>query len=286
MIRNCNAWHTTMRWLGALAVAVFFVQSSLILYVYSLSFSNHYQNSKLQISISDERSEQAQPKQTNIKPYNEGQAGLKGQLVPINFYQHPMIGVECFYGYIFPNCSCTQHFPTKNRGLTRNSDDCYGPKCLMISSNYRVQKEILGNYSCVLREQSGQAVVDCSHNGNPNMDNLFYFSECNPYVPRPHLSRFLNVTNVLNLIDHEFRFESIDENRHKSIVKCPLKRTTGTYLIGYSLQVDVHVHEISDGFHDTTWVTKVFSCNSTSIENSSPLSSGDKFLQLLLVKNK
>ncbi|KAG2391930.1 hypothetical protein C9374_013415 [Naegleria lovaniensis] len=270
--------------LCALVVVMVVVQSSSsLIYVSSLSVST---NSKVQIAINNERSERlVQPTKMN-QPYNEGYAGLKGELVPLNFYQHPMIGVECFYGFIFPNCSCTQHFPVRNGGLNRNSDDCFGPKCLMISSNTHVQREIVGNYSCVLREREGQAVVDCSHNSNPYTDNLFYFSECNPYVPKPHLNRFLNVTTVLNLIDHEFRFESIDEHRQKSIVKCPLKRTPGTFLRGYSLQVDVHVHEVSDGFHDTTWVTKVFSCNSTSIEQSSPLTIGDRFLQLLLVKNK
>ena len=215
---------------------------------------------------------------------NSGSAGLLGGLYPSNFYQHPMIGYDCFYGYTFPNCTCTQHSPQKTATNKRN-DDCYGPKCMLVKSDSRATT---GNFTCGVKESdsgNNAAIVDCSHNANPNTDNAFYFSECNPYIPKPHHNRFLNTTSILNLFDHEFRFESIDESKSKTIVKCPLKRTPGSFLKGYAVQVDVHVHEVRDGFNDFVWVTHVFSCNSTAIEQQAPL--GDSgFLQLVLVKNK
>ena len=221
-------------------------------------------------------------------PSSAGFAPLNGALVPSNFYQHPMIGYDCFFGYSFPNCTCTQHNPVD---VHTKRDDCYGPKCLTISSDHKNVKQVYGNFTCGVMQQEGEvnsAIVDCSHNANPNSENAFYFSECNPYIPKPHKNyRFLNTSSVLNLFDHEFRFESIDEDRHKTVVKCPLNRKSPTsFLRGYTLQVDLHVHEVSEGFHDTIWVTKIYGCNATAIEQAYPMENNDKFYQLLFVKNE
>ncbi|KAL9650945.1 hypothetical protein ABK040_015048 [Willaertia magna] len=225
---------------------------------------------------------------------SQGLAPLRGGLVPTNFFQHPLIGWDCFFGYSFPNCTCTNVFPSRKQANKEEvkGDSCFGPKCVLIS-NDRTQPAVKANFTCITYPSQpsnpldSSAIVDCSSRANPE-ENEFFFSECNPYIPKPKFkTRDLNVTSVLNLFNHEFRFESIDENRHKSTITCPLKRNENTfsYLKGYTVQVDVHVHEISTGFHDKEWVTKILSCNATAIEQYVPLVSGSQFIQNLIVKD-